>query len=255
MHPLGGASARVLENARKECAEEASLPPAVLAALRPAGCISYRYAARRGLSTKTLAVFDVELPADLTSEQRRSARCATTRTANREPRTANREPRTANREPRTANCEPRTANRDPRRRAERPTTIEPSSRDPQRPTTHTLLAEEGCMRTPASPRPSAAPRRRRGARAPDRDDRGAAVRSRGGGAAVRSVWQTPIFVAYSHRSKQMVHTTFRGGGPGVCHSSREVLVETEASERWMTMDDPSPLAERCAPRRRHLPRV
>ena len=38
-----------------------ALPPAVLDSLRPAGCISYRYAARRGLSTKTMAVFDVEL--------------------------------------------------------------------------------------------------------------------------------------------------------------------------------------------------
>ena len=27
--------------------------------------MSYRYAARRGLSTKTLCVFDLELPADL----------------------------------------------------------------------------------------------------------------------------------------------------------------------------------------------
>ena len=58
----------VLENARKECVEEASLPPRALDALRPAGCVSYSYPTRRGLSTKTLAVFDVELPRDVSPQ-------------------------------------------------------------------------------------------------------------------------------------------------------------------------------------------
>ena len=50
------ASTTFLENARKEAQEEASLPSDVLDSLRPAGCVSYKYAARRGLSAKTLAV-------------------------------------------------------------------------------------------------------------------------------------------------------------------------------------------------------
>ena len=37
---------------RKECEEEASLPPEVVAAVRPAGLVSYRYTTRKGLSTK-----------------------------------------------------------------------------------------------------------------------------------------------------------------------------------------------------------
>ena len=64
----GGLPAKtsLLENAKREAAEEASIPRDVLDAnLRAAGCVSYRYAARRGLSTKTLAVFDLELPEDL----------------------------------------------------------------------------------------------------------------------------------------------------------------------------------------------
>ena len=40
------------ENVRKECEEEASLPPEVVAAVRPAGLVSYRYTTRKGLSTK-----------------------------------------------------------------------------------------------------------------------------------------------------------------------------------------------------------
>ena len=64
----GGLPAKtsLIENAKKEAAEEASIPPEILDSnLRAAGCVSYRYAARRGLSTKTLAVFDLELPEDL----------------------------------------------------------------------------------------------------------------------------------------------------------------------------------------------
>ena len=40
------------ENVRKECEEEASLPPEVIAAIEPAGSVSYRYATPKGLSTK-----------------------------------------------------------------------------------------------------------------------------------------------------------------------------------------------------------
>jgi len=56
----------LIENAKKEAGEEASIPAEILDRdLRAAGAVSYRYAARRGLSTKTLCVFDLELPADL----------------------------------------------------------------------------------------------------------------------------------------------------------------------------------------------
>ena len=48
-HPAGLSFA---DNVRKECEEEASLPPAVLAGVRPAGLVSYRYTTRKGLSTK-----------------------------------------------------------------------------------------------------------------------------------------------------------------------------------------------------------
>ena len=44
------------ENALKECQEEASCPPEILDNLRPCGQVSYRYATRRGLSTKVLHV-------------------------------------------------------------------------------------------------------------------------------------------------------------------------------------------------------
>lgn len=54
------------ENVRKECEEEASLPPEVIDQIRPAGMVCYRYAAKKGLSTKILATYDVEMPADLT---------------------------------------------------------------------------------------------------------------------------------------------------------------------------------------------
>ena len=50
------------ENVRKECEEEASLPPAVIDTLRQAGLVSYRYATARGLSTKVLAAYDLEMP-------------------------------------------------------------------------------------------------------------------------------------------------------------------------------------------------
>ena len=53
------------DNVRKECEEEASLPPEVVAAVRPAGLVSYRYTTRKGLSTKVLATYDVEMPAGL----------------------------------------------------------------------------------------------------------------------------------------------------------------------------------------------
>lgn len=54
-----------MENVRKECEEEASLPPEVVAAVRPAGLVSYRYTTRKGLSTKVLAAYDVEMPSGL----------------------------------------------------------------------------------------------------------------------------------------------------------------------------------------------
>ena len=41
-----------MDNVRKECEEEASLPPAVLERVRPAGLVSYRYTTKKGLSTK-----------------------------------------------------------------------------------------------------------------------------------------------------------------------------------------------------------
>uniref|UniRef100_A0A7S3YNN7 Nudix hydrolase domain-containing protein n=2 Tax=Lotharella globosa TaxID=91324 RepID=A0A7S3YNN7_9EUKA len=53
------------ENVRKECLEEASLSADVLEGLRPAGMVSYRYSTRRGLSTKTIAVYDLQLPDDV----------------------------------------------------------------------------------------------------------------------------------------------------------------------------------------------
>jgi len=51
-----------LENVEKECLEEASLPPEVIAQIQPAGVVSYRYTTRKGLSTKSIAVFDLEFP-------------------------------------------------------------------------------------------------------------------------------------------------------------------------------------------------
>lgn len=54
------------ENVRKECEEEASLPPDIVKSIRPTGAVSYRYGTPKGLSSKTLATYDVELPHDLT---------------------------------------------------------------------------------------------------------------------------------------------------------------------------------------------
>ena len=54
------------ENVRKECEEEASLPPEVIDRIRPAGMVCYRYAAKKGLSSKILATYDVEMPAGIT---------------------------------------------------------------------------------------------------------------------------------------------------------------------------------------------
>lgn len=53
------------ENVAKECEEEASLPPDVIDRIRPAGMVCYRYAAKKGLSTKILATYDLEMPQGL----------------------------------------------------------------------------------------------------------------------------------------------------------------------------------------------
>ena len=54
-----------LDNVRKECEEEASLPPNVISKIQQTGLVSYRYATNKGLSTKVLATFDLELPEGL----------------------------------------------------------------------------------------------------------------------------------------------------------------------------------------------
>ena len=56
----GGQPSRIdfADNVRKECEEEASLPPEVVAAVRPAGLVSYRYTTRKGLSTKVSGQWD-----------------------------------------------------------------------------------------------------------------------------------------------------------------------------------------------------
>ena len=46
---------RFEDNVRKECEEEASLPPHVIDNVTPTGAVSYRYATAKGLSSKTLA--------------------------------------------------------------------------------------------------------------------------------------------------------------------------------------------------------
>jgi hypothetical protein len=63
----GGQPTRVgvTENMLKECAEEASLPPDVVALALPTGIVSYCYGARKGLSTKTLYTFDLRMPAGM----------------------------------------------------------------------------------------------------------------------------------------------------------------------------------------------
>lgn len=53
------------ENVRKECEEEASLPPEVIASIQSAGSVSYRYATPKGLSTKVLMAYDLEMPQGL----------------------------------------------------------------------------------------------------------------------------------------------------------------------------------------------
>lgn len=60
----GGQPTRISfeENVRKECEEEASLPPEVIAAIAPAGSVSYCYATPKGLSTKVLMTYDLEMP-------------------------------------------------------------------------------------------------------------------------------------------------------------------------------------------------
>lgn len=47
------------ENVRKECAEEASLPPDVIATIVPARSVSYRYGTAKGLSTKVLMEYTI----------------------------------------------------------------------------------------------------------------------------------------------------------------------------------------------------
>jgi len=52
------------ETAQKECEEEAAIPQELLNKLKPVGIVSYRYRTRRGLSSKLIAIFDLELPKD-----------------------------------------------------------------------------------------------------------------------------------------------------------------------------------------------
>ncbi|CAB1105578.1 unnamed protein product [Ectocarpus sp. CCAP 1310/34] len=52
------------ENMQKECEEEASLPSSLSCKIKPTGQVSYRYGTRKGLSTKFLCVFDLEVPED-----------------------------------------------------------------------------------------------------------------------------------------------------------------------------------------------
>merc|ERR1719305_1892794 len=60
----GGQPAQIsfAENVEKECAEEASLPPEVIASIVPTGSVSYRYATPKGLSSKVLMTYDLEMP-------------------------------------------------------------------------------------------------------------------------------------------------------------------------------------------------
>ncbi|CAM9568541.1 unnamed protein product [Chrysoparadoxa australica] len=52
------------ENVEKECLEEACVPVDLVGSLKPVGQVSYRYATRKGLSTKVLSIYDLELPPD-----------------------------------------------------------------------------------------------------------------------------------------------------------------------------------------------
>lgn len=54
----------VFETLVKEAAEEAALPPAVAAAARPAGAVSYRMETAGGLREDTLFIYDLDVPAD-----------------------------------------------------------------------------------------------------------------------------------------------------------------------------------------------
>ncbi|KAG5190944.1 adenylate kinase family protein [Tribonema minus] len=62
----GGLSSGVSlkENVVRECMEEASVPLSFSKNILPAGQVSYRYSTRKGLSTKILTVFDLQLPED-----------------------------------------------------------------------------------------------------------------------------------------------------------------------------------------------
>ncbi|CAN0260460.1 unnamed protein product [Ascophyllum nodosum] len=53
-------------NLVKECEEEGSLPASLTRQIKAVGQVSYRYGTRKGLSTKFLCVFDLELPEDFT---------------------------------------------------------------------------------------------------------------------------------------------------------------------------------------------
>ena len=53
------------DNVRKECEEEASLPPEIINELQPTGAVNYRYTTRKGLSTATIVTYDLELPPGL----------------------------------------------------------------------------------------------------------------------------------------------------------------------------------------------
>ncbi len=54
------------DNVRKECREEANLPPPLLAGLTAVGTINYYYATLEGLRPDVIFTFDVELPEEFT---------------------------------------------------------------------------------------------------------------------------------------------------------------------------------------------
>ncbi|GFO27540.1 nudix hydrolase 20, chloroplastic-like, partial [Plakobranchus ocellatus] len=56
----------ILECAKKECQEEASVSDKLLERLKPVGCVSYFYEDERGLQPESQFVFDLELPDDFT---------------------------------------------------------------------------------------------------------------------------------------------------------------------------------------------
>ncbi|GFO42835.1 nudix hydrolase 20, chloroplastic [Plakobranchus ocellatus] len=59
----------ILECAKKECQEEASVSDKLLERLKPVGCVSYFYEDERGLQPESQFVFDLELPDDFTPIQ------------------------------------------------------------------------------------------------------------------------------------------------------------------------------------------